>query len=329
MKRPDSKRFYLLNLWLILFAAALVGYVLGNKPLYWVILHLRPIFFALVFVVSFCGLGFPLVRGFYRAVPQRWKVDEILTSFAIGLGLTGLFTFVLGVLGIINLTLYALWTLCGLGLFIYALLRHWIPFSLDLSSTLQEPRNIFALLVLVVFLLQSIPPLVSPVVSTDALEYHLLIPKIFLSTGKIGYIPSLVESNYPCLAQYIYLLVLPLAGDIVCKSLHFWTGIFLLLAMGRLIVKVSPGSSRWLGPALYFSMPVFVVVLGWAWNDAFFVFLLLMSIHYLLDYQAAAEHQRKPRILFMAGVMAGLACWVKYTFVMVFLAIFLLLIGTT
>jgi hypothetical protein len=64
-----------------------------------------------------------------------------------------------------------------------------------------------------IFILQAIPPLVSPLVSTDELEYHLLIPRIFLRAGKIGYIPSLVEFNYPCLAEYIYLLVKPPAGE--------------------------------------------------------------------------------------------------------------------
>ncbi|UCH94387.1 MAG: glycosyltransferase family 39 protein [Candidatus Aminicenantes bacterium] len=326
MKKPDSKSIYLLDLWLVLFAAALLGYVLGNKPLYWMVLHLRPIGFALAFVVSFCGIGAPFVRWLYPHYPQQSKTDEILASFALGLGLTGLFTFVSGILGIINLMLYALWTLCGLALFIYTLLRRWLPISLDLSGEMKKPLNILAILVMVPFLLQLIPPLVSPVVSTDALEYHLLIPKIFLNMGKIDYIPSLLESNYPCLAEYIYLLVMPIAGDVVCKSLHFWTGIFLLFAMGRLIVKVNPGTSRLLGPGLYLSMPVFVLILGWAWNDAFFVFFLLLCIRYLLDYQVADEGQRSPRSLFLAGIMAGLASWMKYTFVMIFLVFILLLI---
>jgi hypothetical protein len=312
LKKPHSTSLHPLNLWLVFFAAALVLVVLWNKPLYRIVLHLRPIGFAFAFVISFCGIGA--------------KTDEILASFALGLGLTGLFTFVLGVLGIINVMLYALWTLCGLALFIYTIFRRWLPISLDLSGMIKQPLNLLAILIIVPFLLQLIPPLVSPVVSTDALEYHLLIPKIFLNIGKIDYIPSLLESNYPCLAEYIYMLVLPLAGDIVCKALHFWSGIFLLFAVGRLIAKTSPGTSRLLGPALYLSMPVFVIILGWAWNDAFFVFFLLLSISYLLDYHLADQDRRSPRSLFLAGTMAGLAFWMKYTFVMVFLVILLLLL---
>ncbi len=323
MKRPNSTTFHPLNLWLVFFAAALVLLILWNKPLYHIVLHLQPLAFAFVFVISFCGIGAPLARWLYT---HPTKTDEILAAFALGLGLTGLFTFVLGVLGIINLMLYALWTIGGLALFTYTILRRWLPISLDLSGVIKQPLGLLALLVIVPFLLQLLPPLVSPVVSTDELQYHLLIPKIFFKMGKIDYIPSLLESNYPCLASYIYMLIMPLAGDIVCKSLHFWTGIFILFAMGRLIVKTSPGTSRWLGPALYLSMPVFVIILGWAWNDAFFVFFLLLSIGYLLDYHLADQDRRSPRSLLLAGIMAGLASWMKYTFVMFFLVIILLLL---
>jgi hypothetical protein len=323
LKKPHSTSLHPLNLWLVFFAAALVLVVLWNIPLYRIALHLRPIGFAFVFVISFCGIGAPLVRRLYT---HPTKTDEILASFAVGLGLTGLLTFVLGVLGIINVMLYALWTLGGIALFIYTIFRRWLPISLDLKGMITQPLNLLAILVIVPFLLQMIPPLVSPVVSTDALEYHLLIPKIFFKMGKIDFIPSLLESNYPCLASYIYMLIMPLAGDIVCKALHFWTGIFILFTMGRLIAKTSPGTGRLLGPALYLSMPVFVIIMGWAWNDAFFVFFLLLSISYLLDYHLADPDRRGPRSLFLAGITAGLASWMKYTFVMLFLVILLLLL---
>jgi hypothetical protein len=255
--------------------------VLWNKPLYHIVLNLRPIGFALALVMSFCGIG-SLFVGWLS--PRQSKTDEILASFAIGLGLTALFTFLLGILGIVNVILYSLWTLTGLVLFVYTALRRWRPASREFKIDIKG-LNLLAILVLVPFLLQLIPPLVSPVVSTDSLQYHLLIPKIILKVGKISYIPSLSESNYPCMAEYIYLLVLPLAGDIVCKSIHFWTGIFLLLAMGRLIARVSPDGSRLFGPVLFFSMPVAVIIFAWAWNDLFFVFFLLLGLSYLLDYQ--------------------------------------------
>lgn len=326
MNKTDTKSPHLLNLWLLLFGAALVIYILWNKPLHRIVLNLRPIGFSFAFVLSFCGIGSPLVRWIYSRQNQS-KIDEILASFAMGLGLTGLFTFTLGILSIVNIMLYGLWTLVGLGLFIYTLFRKWLPVTLDLKGALKEPLNLLAILVIVPFFLQAIPPLTTPPISTDALEYHLLIPRIILQAGKIDYIPSLLESNYPCLVEYIYLLVMPLAGDIVCKALHFWGSVFLLFTMGRMIARTSPESSRLLAPAFFLSMPVFAVVIGWAWNDAFFVFFLLQSIRYLLDYHLAEEAKRSPRSLLLAGIMAGLASWLKYTFVMIFFVFILLLIA--
>ena len=316
----------LLNFWFALFAAALAAYFLGNKPLYYIALNLRPIAFALVFAVSFCGFGAPFAQWLY---PQKSKTDQILASFALGLGLTALFTFILGIFGIVNAMIYSLWALSGIAIFVYTTLKRWFPFHNHQTNSFSTGLNFLAVLIIVPFILQLIPPLVSPPVSTDALEYHLLIPKIFLKIGKIGYIPSLLESNYPCMAEYIYLLILPLAGDIVCKSIHFWTGIFLLFAMGRLIAKASPDSSRLLGPALFLSMPVAVIVFAWAWNDLFFVFFLLLSLGYLLDYHMADEKKRSTHSLLMAGIMAGMASWMKYTFVMVLFAFILLTLAAT
>ncbi|MCP5107337.1 MAG: hypothetical protein GY950_28380, partial [bacterium] len=210
---------HVLELWFVFFAAVVVAYVLFNKPLLRVVLNLRPIIFGLVFMVSFSGIGAP----FARLLPGRGgretnhsKIDHFLLSSALGIGLTGLFVFLTGIFGIIDTMLYSLWVLAGLASFGYTVYRHWRPLSFHIDSDIKQPLNMFALLVLVPFILQLIPPLVTPPVSVDALEYHLLIPKTYLMMGKIGYIPSLVESNYPVLVEYIYLLVMPLAGDIVC-----------------------------------------------------------------------------------------------------------------
>ncbi len=328
----------LVNLWFVFFAVAITLYFLWNKPMLHALKNLQPLGFSFVFVLAFLGIG---------ALPARWfhgpsrlsrpsKTDEILTAFALGLGLTALFVFFLGILGIVNTMIYALWVLAGLGLFVYTLLTHWMPVSVDFDA--KNPLNLLGMLILLPLLLQAIPPLVTPPVSTDALEYHLLIPKIFLMVGKIGYIPSLVESNYPCMAEFVYMPVMAIGGDIACKCLHFWTGVFLLITMARLSSKIYPEGSRLLGPALYVSMPVVMVIFGWAWNDLFFVFFLLLCLSYFLDHHDNVlgnnvENSKTvplppARILILAGITAGLAAWMKYTIVMmVFVFLLLLLVA--
>ena len=168
--------------------------------------------------------------------------------------------------------------------------------------------------------------LVSPVVSTDAMEYHLMIPKIALATGKIAPLPSLVESNYPGLMSFIYLLIMPLAGDIACKAMHFLAGIAVLFAIARLVDRIAPKANRLLAPALYLTIPVAAVIFGWAWNDNFFVLCVLLALGQLLDFNSDPAQSGSVRHLLLAGILLGLAAWTKYTIVMILTALAPLLV---
>ncbi|MCD4750714.1 MAG: glycosyltransferase family 39 protein [Thermoanaerobaculales bacterium] len=291
-------------------------YVFWTPPLAAITLKLIPIVFALTFVAAFAGLGAPVVR---LLLPNASRSDQILISTAVGAGLTGAFTFLPGLIGIVNPSLYAAWTLLGLAMFGWYAIRHWrhgLP-----GRAFGGALSAVAAAIIGINLLQLLPMLVSPVVSTDAMEYHLMIPQIILSNGQIFPLPSLVESNYPSLAPYIYLLVMPLAGDVACKALHFWAGIGLLGAIALLVKRIAPNSNRLLAPALYLSMPVAVCIFGWAWNDNLFVLFVLLALGQILDYHEDPEHRGAVRHLLVAGILLGLAAWTKYTIVMVLLAL--------
>jgi hypothetical protein len=321
MKIIPDKRTIPVDVWFIFFAALGVAYILLNKPLVFAAHNMQTVILALVFLASFCGVGAPFVALF--KLDDR-KGEAILHSAAIGIGVTGLFVFVLGMLGRTEPTLHALWVLSGLILFGFFLWKKWLP--LKCRCDFKDPLTLLGVAILIPFLLQLLPPLTAPVVSSDSLQYQLLIPKIYQKMGKIGHIPFLVESNYPCLAQYIYLLVMNLASDTTCNALHLGIGLLVLFAMGRLMAWVHPTSNRWLGPALFFSMPVFVLTASWAWNDAFFVFFLLLCLLNLLAYHLADDKKGSVKHLLLAGLLAGLASWVKYTFFMVLLCLLPLIV---
>ncbi len=302
------------HLWLLLFAAALISWVMVTEPLTRAFFNLKPLAFALVFVLAFCGIGSVVVRLFSKSLNV---IDNVLYSLAIGLGLTGLFVFIPGLFGSVDPRLYALWTISGLVMCGWALLRWWRFSPPKLRIT--HPLSILAAIVIVCNILQLLPYVSAPVFSTDELEYHLLIPKIHLLEGKIGLIPSLVESNYPCLAEFIYMPVLALANDITCKALHLWIGIAALIAIARLSRRIYPEGNVWIAPALFLSMPVTIVAWGLAWNDAIFVLFLLLALGLLADYHEMQDKKLAPMIL--AGILVGLAAWTKYTIVMILLAL--------
>jgi len=309
--------------WPLLVLAMVVPWVAWTPPLRVAVLHLVPVAFALFFVASFTGIGIFAVRW---VLPEAARTDRILISAVLGAGLSGLLTFLPGVMGFVSPALYAVWTLLGAGLFLLAM----PGFRIGASPSPDRPKaqivTAAALLLISVMVLQLVPLLVAPVVSTDAMEYHLMIPKLALIAGRIGPLPSLMESGYPSLASWIYLLVMPLAGDITCKAIHFWAGVGLLLAIGRLVARIAPRSSRFLAPALYMTMPVAVGLFAVAWNDNLFVLCCLLALGQMLDFHQAPDGTASLRHLVMAGILLGLAAWTKYTIVMVLLALAPLLI---
>ncbi len=300
--------------WLAAFALALGFYLAWNPPLHTALLRLAPVGLAGLVVVAFLGLGAPLVR---RLMPQTSRTDERLAAIAVGAGLSAVMVFVLGLAGVMSRPAAAAWLGLGLALAAVELVRR----PPRLPAAPSGWVGIAALVVIALSLAAVVPMLAAPATTTDALEFHLLVPKAYLALGRIEVLPGFVESNYPGLMEYLFMLVLPIAGPVACKALHFWFGLALLVAIARLAARVAPEGSRVLAPALYISMPVAALVLGWAWNDATFVLLLVLMFHGIVDYHLEDPAARRAAVLVQAGVMAGLASWTKYTFVMVALAL--------
>jgi hypothetical protein len=287
-------------------------YIIGNPPLAAAANHLIPLLFALVFAAAFVGWG---ALPALSLLPRKQPADRVLMAAVIGAGLSGLITFAPGAFGVVSPPFYALWTLAGLALLIWRGTR--LLAGRSPSSSRLGGLGTLAAIIITLNLVQLIPMLVSPIVSTDAMEYHLMIPKITLATGQIAPLPSLVESNYPGLMSFIYLLVMPLAGDIACKAVHFFAGIGVLFAIARLVDRIAPEANRLLAPALYLTMPVAAIIFGWAWNDNFFVLCILVALGQLLDFNSDPARSGSVRHLLAAGILFGLAAWTKYTIVMI------------
>lgn len=300
--------------WLFILFAALCLYAYWNQPLRRSLINLLPLPTALFFVLSSTGYGTLLRRWIPESIN---RTIQFLTYSAIGIGMTGLFVFCIGLFGQIKGWLLLSWTLLGFLFFVRRIFREKFP-------PIKTDWNIWNLLgafILVAFLVQTVPFVASPEVTTDALEYHLLIPKIYIGLGKINYIPLLVGSNYPSLAEYNFLPVLKLASEIVCKGFHFWIGILLLLLLGQLVKSLRPDVAHLPAPAFFLAMPVTSTLMGWAWNDLLFTFFVVLCLSYLIQYQATPDEPRRNLSLILAGVMAGLASWTKYTFMMFFIAL--------
>jgi len=281
--------------WLAAIAIALIAYIAWNDPLRYAVSRLQPLALALVFIAACTGLGW-LVRA-----------PDLLASAAIGIGVAGGAIFFAGVAHALRPWFFI--ALIGTGIVAFAV------------SVARGPRPAVrvshsgAWVILAVIFALILPFVLAPDVSTDALEYHLLIPKLYLQHNAIDYLPLLVESNYPSLGEYVFAALLAIGDDIAAKSFHFLCAILLLFAIARLARALNIASDGVLAAALFFSMPVAALTSGWAWNDMLFTLFVILTIVHLIEGRFVT-----------AGVLFGFATWTKYTFVLVGVALATILI---
>jgi Dolichyl-phosphate-mannose-protein mannosyltransferase len=295
----------------LFFVIAFILFYHYNPAVQRIALHTSMLFVSLIFAFACCGLGWPIAS---RLAAGHDRMIQAITAFAFGLGLTGIFNVLTGLLARYSGELFTVWYLAGLILFILAV-REWRPSFPSLLQRKPDLWSIVSVVIFILFLIPFIPFFVAPEVSTDSLTYHLLLPKIFLRSGNLHFVPLFVEASYPNLAEMNYIGILQLAGEIVCKCFHFWIGIAVLILLAKFVKKINPNASSLLAPALFLSMPVVVIHLGWAWNDFLYTLFVLLSVFFLLHIHLSGAEGQTNKNYLLAGLLAGLASWTKYTFV--------------
>ena len=281
------RRAALIWLWLIAIAAILVAFILLTPPLRFAVIDLQPLVYAAVFVTACVGYGL-LARA-----------TDLPTAAALGAGIIGAATFFIALVHAIHPLVFVVLLIAG-GQAILPVLR-----KIKTDKIVCPPLIIFAVVIAII-----VPFVVAPDVSTDALEYHLLVPKLTIEQNAIRYQPLFVESNYPSLAEYDFIPMLVLSDARTAKCFHFLCALLLCLAIARL----TPTNGA-VAAAIFFSMPVAALTSGWARNDMLFTLFVVLSISHLLE-----------RHFVLAGVLFGFASWTKYTFVLVGIGIAVILI---
>ena len=101
----------------------------------------------------------------------------------------------------------------------------------------------------------------TPTVDPDGLGYHLTVPKLWLQSGSLGYLPTYPYSNTPMGAEMLFTIALACVGDAGAKALHFSFGVVgtagLYLTGKRLRSSLLGGVAA----TLYLVGPVAVVTL--------------------------------------------------------------------
>lgn len=170
-------------------------------------------------------------------------------------------------------------------------------------------EDLLALFLIVAYLLVAMLGTLGPELAFDALWYHLTIPKIFILSQKVFFIPGglLYYSTFPKLSEMLYIVPLMFHFEVGAKLIHFFfltLTLFALYKIGRMYVNKT------------LSLLIVLVflgnlVVGWeaisAYIDLTRTFYEVLSFYFLLQVLS----RQKTKDMLLSGVFLGFAIATK------------------
>jgi hypothetical protein len=185
----------------------------------------------------------------------------------IGLGIAGWVTLPLGMLP--NGLRWGIWVVAGvavIGLWFTtdAILSKRIPLSVPRGPSLAIGCLLAA--ALFVAAIGALGP--SDLQEWDSLAYHLAVPKLWLEAGRIEYLPSIHQSNFPFLVDNLFVWGLAWGGESGAKAFSLLYACFGALALFGFARSRYGAVAAWWSALAFAGIPVVLWESGTAYVDA-------------------------------------------------------------
>ncbi|HVT10991.1 MAG TPA: glycosyltransferase family 39 protein [Fimbriimonadaceae bacterium] len=189
------------------------------------------------------------------------------------------------------------------------------------------PKGAAALFVLgiAVALLFALVSVLAPAdtVEWDSLAYHLAVPKIWLAAGQIQPITFIHHSNFPFAVDNLYIWGLLWGGEAGARAFTLAFEVFGILAVFGLARHVYGGLAGWWAALTWSTVPAVLWLSGTGYidvqNGLYAGFGIVLAALYV--------REREVSLLWLSGVMLGLATGSKYTGLQTILAVGIVLLG--
>jgi 4-amino-4-deoxy-L-arabinose transferase-like glycosyltransferase len=263
---------------------------------------------------------------------------RIALAAGLGLGLLALLTLGLGLVGFLRSAVA--W---GAILVLALLVRRDLRASLaDLRVVVRGPESLLAwptdgfrrwlvvyvgVSLLLVFLAALAPP-----TAWDALVYHLTGPRLFVEAGRVGHHVDLPYLGFPQLGEMGFTLGILLLGDGVASLLHFGYGLLGVIITAALARRAFGQAVAWPAAALLLSVPSLVWLMSRSYVDVTLLFYATAAFYAFTrwrELRAEGEAERSIKWLRLMGVFCGLGAGVKYTALVIPVALGLSLLWTS
>src|SRR4051812_34263338 len=108
----------------------------------------------------------------------------------------------------------------------------------------------------------------TPALDADGLGYHLTVPKRWLASGHLGYLPTYPNSNMPMGVEMLFTIALAICGDSAAKLLHFALGVSGAVGLYLAGLRISGRTLAATAVVIFLFGPVGVAnLLGWAYLE--------------------------------------------------------------
>ena len=221
----------------------------------------------LLIMLAFLSVGKAVIRKVWR-LDFTSPTEEFVFSSALGSIIASVM--VTGLVFIGQASSSACWAL------LVILLAPGLGFLKDLrqckfkaSPTFfpLSPLKTSAQIVLGILVFLSLSLALAPAFATDALVYHLAVPKAYLEAGGIINLPNNVFSFYPQHTEMLYLFALAIGTDHLAQLTGLGIVFLLLIALHQYYRQKGSATYALLVPTVFLSTPAFFTVAYSAYVD--------------------------------------------------------------
>lgn len=273
-----------------------------------------PILPSLAFAVPFLWLSLALGRRLLRwlgVLEHNAGTEWTVIAIALGAGALQFIPFALGVMGMLRISALRV-AVAALALALLPDLWAVARGAWQARAHWRRPPNwlLSCLAALLPMLVVTALLAVAPTTDPDGLGYHLTVPKRWLESESLSYLPTYPYSNTPMGVEMLFTIALAFAGDAAAKSLHLACGILGALGLYLAGRRLRGDFAGAIAAVLYLVGPVGVGwLLGCAYLEGATAFAMITStLAWLIWFQ-----ERKSGWLRAAFALAGIAVTFKIT----------------
>lgn len=270
--------------------------------------NLTIIFFLSGFLLTLIGVGLFVLKKLKALCSSEG--ERLLFSFGIGAGIAGYSVFVLA-----SLQLLYPFPLYGLLAFLVSIAYLGFKNSefeytrcfVHLPHSFIE-KSAFAILLIV--LVAAFILALAPETGTDALTYHLAVPKLYLKHQGFYFIEGNVFSNLPFHTEMLFLIGLLLQGDIFAKGMAFVVLPVLLLGILQIaLYRMSNNALPYLSMLIFATIPSVFMLSTTAYIDLYVALYAMGAMFSFFNW----HESRNRSWLYLFSFFTGVAVSCKYS----------------